>query len=76
MRALNPKPYGPMGSGVEGRLRSGVAGLVGYAGQQIAFFPAAAGSCAWSSQMQVGDAEKDDRSLNHNSYTILEGSLL
>jgi len=35
------------------RLRSGVAGLVGYAGQQIAFFPAAAGSCTWSSQMQV-----------------------
>lgn len=35
------------------RLRSGVAGLVGYAGNQIAFFPAAHGSCTWSSKMQV-----------------------
>ena len=36
------------------RLRSGVAGLVGYAGREIAFFPAAAeqGS-TWSKKMQV-----------------------
>ncbi|CAJ1384217.1 unnamed protein product [Effrenium voratum] len=36
------------------RLRSSVAGLVGYAGQEIAFFPAAAGNrSTWSSRMQV-----------------------
>ena len=58
------------------RLRSGVAGLVGYAGQQIAFFPAAAKSkSTWSSKTQViGRTHQNILHCGEHLFLLCHGS--